>query len=335
MIHFKNVYKSFKGGFAVENLSLKINEGELFILLGESGSGKTTSLKMVNQLIKPDRGQLLVNNINVSEIEPNLLRKGIGYVMQYYCLFPHFTVKENISIVPQLLNWDRESITKRATELMSVFGLDPARFLTRYPIELSGGQQQRIGMIRALMASPPILLMDEPLGALDPVTRNAIRNEFKTLAELKKKTILMVTHDIQEAFMLADRIGLMFEGKLVQVGKPIDFLLNPASKMVVDFFKDQYFSLMMQCVTLPELLPDLRTIEKIKPHLKSKKYSIEPNESIKKLLDILGPDYEEDQLIEWESIKGAESLIISKEMLMTAYFRYLKTLAVVNNQISL
>jgi len=324
MINFKQIYKSYRGRFAVDNLSLKIEEGELFVLLGESGSGKTTSLKMVNRLIKPDAGQVLLNNIDISEIDATQLRKGIGYVMQFYGLFPHYTVKENIAIVPVLLNWDKEKINRRSAELMAVFGLDPIRYLHRFPAELSGGQQQRIGMIRALMASPPVLLMDEPLGALDPVTRNSIRNEFKTLEELKNKTILMVTHDIQEAFILADRIGLMFEGRLIQVGKPIDFLLHPASKIVTDFFKDQHFSLMLECITFADLLPELKSIREFRSIPLSTKHFIELQDSARKLLEIFTINSDDFQHIEWKSVLGAEFLILNKELFMNSYFRYLK-----------
>lgn len=334
MITFKQIYKSYRGRFAVDNLNLEIQEGELFVLLGESGSGKTTSLKMVNRLIKPDTGQLLLNNIDISVMKPTQLRKGIGYVMQYYGLFPHYTVKENIAIVPRLLNWDKEKINIRSAELMTVFGLDPLRFLHRYPAELSGGQQQRIGMIRALMASPPVLLMDEPLGALDPVTRSSIRNEFKTLEELKNKTILMVTHDIQEAFILADRIGLMFEGQLIQVGKPIDFLLHPASKTVSDFFKDQHFSLMLECITFADLLPDLKSIKDHSNITLLVKHCVELYDSARKLLEILSINSEDFQLIEWQSALGADCLILNKELFMNSYFMYLKKRTLTFNKLT-
>lgn len=323
MIQFKQIVKTYQERIVVKNLNLEITEGELFVLLGESGSGKTTSLKMVNGLVKPDSGQVLVNNINIAAIADVTLRKNIGYVMQYYGLFPHYTVSENIAIVPKLLNWQKDKIVRRTAELMRVFGLEPELFLRKLPHELSGGQQQRIGMIRALMASPPVLLMDEPLGALDPLTRNSIRNEFKTLEELKNKTILMVTHDIPEAFMLADRIGLMHEGQCIQVGKPIDFLINPASQTVSDFFSTQVFSLMLLCIKLKDLIADLKSVHKKEIIFSSVKHTVDPDCSISGLIELLSINPSLYQLIEWKSSNGADFLVLSKEMLMSCFFNHL------------
>src|SRR6185312_2186063 len=206
---------------AVDNISFEVKEHENLILLGTSGCGKTTTLKMVNRLIEPSSGRIFIDGKNVLGQTPESLRLGIGYVLQNTGLFPHYTVSENIAIVPQLLKWDKKRIEKRVSELLEKLHLSN-EYLNVYPHELSGGQQQRVGLARALVADPPVLLMDEPFGALDNVTRAKIHAEFKALDELKSKTIIMVTHDVQEAFELGDRICLMDKGKVVQNGTPAE-----------------------------------------------------------------------------------------------------------------
>jgi len=242
MIKVENLSKSFGKIKAVDHISFKVKERENLILLGTSGCGKTTTLKMLNRLIEPTSGEIFINGENILGRSPEILRRGIGYVLQNNGLFPHYTVAENIAIVPQLLRWDRKRIENRVSELLEKLHLDTT-YLDVYPNELSGGQQQRVGLARALVADPPVLLMDEPFGALDNVTRSKIHAEFKALDELKRKTIIMVTHDVQEAFELGDRICLMDKGRIIQNGTPAELLFNPVNGFVKDFLKEQRLQL--------------------------------------------------------------------------------------------
>jgi osmoprotectant transport system ATP-binding protein len=227
------------------------------VLLGTSGCGKTTTLKMLNRLIQPDSGTIAIDGKNIQDQPAELLRRGIGYVLQNNGLFPHYTVAENIAIVPNLLKWDKTKIQKRIDELLEKLHLSKD-YLNVYPNELSGGQQQRIGLARALVADPPVLLMDEPFGALDNVTRSKIHGEFLALDELKRKTIIMVTHDVQEAFELADRIALMDKGKIVQIGTPAELLFNPANDFVSNFLKEQHLQLEFKTITLNDIWEHLQ-----------------------------------------------------------------------------
>src|SRR5580700_9609051 len=226
-IQFDNVTYSIRGKASnaiIDAISLEIHAGETLVLLGRSGSGKTTLLKLINALLLPQSGTAIVLGRVTSEWDVIRLRRGIGYVIQEGGLFPHFTVAENIALVPRLEKWDPARISKRVVELLSVVGLDPAEFTTRRPHELSGGQRQRVGVARALAADPPILLMDEPFGALDPVTRAELQREFRNLARRLGKTIAFVTHDLREALLLGERIALLAAGKLVGVYSPQEFL---------------------------------------------------------------------------------------------------------------
>ena len=259
MIKFDKVSKHFGGVKAVDGVSFEVEEQENLILLGTSGCGKTTTLKMINRLTEPTKGSIYIDGKNIMEQQPETLRRGIGYVLQNNGLFPHYTVAENIAVVPNLLKWDKQKTEKRTAELMEKLHLD-ASYLNIYPNELSGGQQQRIGLARALVSDPPVLLMDEPFGALDNVTRSKIHAEFKALDELKRKTIIMVTHDVQEAFELGDRICLMDKGKIVQSGTPAQLLFNPVNDFVKDFLKHQRLQLEFKAIKLIdlwELLPEL------------------------------------------------------------------------------
>jgi osmoprotectant transport system ATP-binding protein len=252
MIEVKNISKKFKTQIAVDNISFNIIEGENFVLLGTSGCGKTTTLKMLNRLIEPTHGEIFINQKNVLTENAEMLRRRIGYVLQNTGLFPHYTVAENIAVVPNLFKWNKEKILSRVEELMNKLHLSKD-YYNAFPNELSGGQQQRVGLARALAADAAILLMDEPFGALDPITRTHVRNDFKHLEEFKKKTIVLVTHDVQEAFELADRICLMDKGKIVQVGTPTELLFKPANDFVKSFFDEQRLQLEYKSVTIKML----------------------------------------------------------------------------------
>lgn len=243
MIVVKNITKAFGAHTAVDNISFSVNGGETVVFLGTSGCGKTTLLKMINRLIDPDSGEISIDGHSIGDQRPEALRKKIGYVFQNNGLFPHYTIEENIGIVPRLLGWDAQKIVARVTQLMEKLHLPPDQYRTALPHELSGGQQQRVGIARALAAGPPVLLMDEPFGALDPITRASVRKDFKELDELKSTTIVLVTHDVQEAFELADRIFLMDKGRIVQQGTPDQLLFEPGGEYARDFFEEQRFQL--------------------------------------------------------------------------------------------
>jgi osmoprotectant transport system ATP-binding protein len=252
MIQLKHVSKHYSNIKAVDNISLDIKEGETVVLLGTSGCGKTTTLRMINRLIEASEGEIIVDGTNIEKQLPEELRRGIGYVLQHHGLFPHYTIAENIAIVPNLLKWPKQKTAKRTVELLNKLQL-PNKIADLYPSELSGGQQQRVGLARALASDPPVLLMDEPFGALDPVTRSDIRREFNQLDELKRKTILMVTHDVQEAFELGDRICIMSEGKIVQIGTSKELLFNPTNEFIATFLKEQQFQLELQSITIEDV----------------------------------------------------------------------------------
>lgn len=235
MLKIENVSKIYKGGKkAVKNISLDIKKGEFICFIGPSGCGKTTTMKMINRLIEPSEGKIFINGENIMDKDPVELRRQIGYVIQQIGLFPHMTILENITLVPKLLKWDEQKKKERALELLKLVDMGP-EYLERYPYELSGGQQQRIGVLRALASNPPLILMDEPFGALDPITRDALQEEFKNLQRTLDKTIVFVTHDMDEAIKLADRIVILKAGEIVQVGTPDEILRNPANEFVEEF----------------------------------------------------------------------------------------------------
>ncbi len=255
MIGFENVSKIYDDSTtAVNNISFRIEEGETFGLIGTSGCGKTTTLKMINRLIEPTSGTIRINGKEATSQNPDHLRRSIGYVIQDVGLFPHYTIAENIAVVPRLLNWDEERINARSRELMNMAGLDPAEFSNRKPESLSGGQQQRAGLARALAADPPVILMDEPFGALDPITKRRVRNEVKELLQKISKTVVLVTHDVFEAFDMCDRLCLLDDGNLQQTGTPKELLFRPANKFVESFFESDRFQLELICTTIGDIL---------------------------------------------------------------------------------
>lgn len=257
MIVVKGLSKYFQQTAAVQKISFEVKKGETLILLGTSGSGKTTTLRMINRLVEPSSGEIFINAQNALALPAEELRRSIGYVLQNNGLFPHYTVAENIGIVPQLLGWEKTRIKARTRELMLKLHLDPDGHAKRYPAELSGGQQQRVGLARALASNPPILLMDEPFGSLDPVTRTRIRKEFIGLDELNQKTIIMVTHDIEEAFELGDRICLLDRGQVQQIGRPAELLFKPANDFVRDFFGIERLPLEMKALRVKDIWGNL------------------------------------------------------------------------------
>jgi osmoprotectant transport system ATP-binding protein len=236
MIELHHVSKAFGGLTVIDDLSLSIARGEFTVILGSSGSGKSTLLKMMNRLVEHDSGRIVFAGDEIRSFRPEDIRRRMGYAIQSVGLFPHWTVEKNIATVPALLQWPKARIVARVTELMTLLKLDPAQYRMRYPHQLSGGQQQRVGVARALAGDPEILLMDEPFGALDPVTRAALQQEIARIHQTSSKTIVLVTHDIDEALSLATRIVLLDHGRIVQSGTPLQMLSNPANDFVTDFF---------------------------------------------------------------------------------------------------
>ena len=236
--HVSKVYGPTAKGTpgAVNDLSLAVPAGRICVLVGPSGCGKTTSLKMVNRLIEPTSGRILIDGVDAATREVTELRRGIGYVIQSTGLFPHLTIGDNVAVVPRLLGWDKARQRERTDELLGLVGLNPVRYRDRYPSQLSGGERQRVGVARALAADPPLMLMDEPFGAVDPIVRDRLQNEFLRLQEELAKTILFVTHDIDEAIKMGDLVAVMESGgKLAQFGPPAEILANPASDFVARF----------------------------------------------------------------------------------------------------
>ena len=234
MIELRNIKKTFddERSFAVSDISLRVEKGQLLGLIGESGSGKTTTLKMINRLKEPSSGTIKVNGGNILHQDAIDLRRSIGYVFQGIGLFPHYTVLENVAAVPSLLKWELSDIHSRCEEVLQMVGLSIGEFGGRYPSQLSGGQQQRVGVARALAAAPEVMLMDEPFGALDPITRADLQEEFKRIQQQLNLTVIMVTHDMTEALLMADRIAVMKNGQILQIGSPKELLNHPEQDYV-------------------------------------------------------------------------------------------------------
>lgn len=275
MIEFKNVSKVYKGGkVAVENINLSFDKGEFIVFIGTSGSGKTTSMRMINRMIEPTSGQILINGEDIMKKDPVDLRRKIGYVIQQIGLMPHMTIFNNIVLVPKLMKWPEDKQREIAEDLIKKVDL-PLEYLDRYPSELSGGQQQRIGVIRALAADQDIILMDEPFGALDPITRDSLQELLKELQKELGKTIVFVTHDMDEALKLADRIVIMQEGKVVQFDTPDNILSAPANQFVEDFIGED---------RLIQARPTIQTVEQV---MLKNPASVTPGKSITDAIKIM------------------------------------------------
>jgi osmoprotectant transport system ATP-binding protein len=250
MLKFENVSKVYDDGFqAVKSLSFDIQQGEFLVLIGPSGSGKSTTMKMINKMEPHTSGTISINGKDINSYNPSELRKNIGYVIQQIGLFPHYTIEKNIAIVPQMKGWNEKEIKARVNELLELVGLDPEVYAERYPKELSGGQQQRIGIARALAANPDIILMDEPFSALDPLTREQLQAEVSALHKKLNKTFVFVTHDMDEALKMGDRIAIMKDGKLLQLDTPEKLLHEPAHGFVEEFIGKH------RITQNPELMP--------------------------------------------------------------------------------
>ena len=262
-IKFENICKFYDGAAAITDLNLHIQQGELLVLLGPSGSGKSTVLKMVNRMTSHDAGQIFFNGREINSFNIQDLRRRMGYAMQSVGLFPHRTVAHNIATVPKLLGWDAQRVQARVNELLKLLTMDPEQYASRYPHQLSGGQQQRVGVARALAADPDVLLMDEPFGALDPVTRAALQLALKKIHRATGKTILFVTHDIDEALLLATRIVLLNHGRVAQVGTPLELLQRPANEFVADFLGRS--DLGLKQLSLRSITSHIRAIEGPEP----------------------------------------------------------------------
>lgn len=239
MIKLNHVSKNYDGHEAVKDISLHVKKGEFVILLGPSGCGKSTTLRLINKMIERTSGEIFVQDENIDSVKQENLRRNIGYVIQSIGLFPHMTVAMNIATVPLLKKWEKKKIEERTEEMLELVGLSPEMYLKKYPHELSGGEAQRIGVARALASDPEILLMDEPFGAVDPINRVRLQKEFKEIQKKLHKTVIFVTHDVEEALFLGDRICIMREGEIIQVDTPSEIVLNPKDEFIRDFFRGE------------------------------------------------------------------------------------------------
>ncbi|UXH45011.1 ABC transporter ATP-binding protein [Rossellomorea vietnamensis] len=257
MIEFQNVTKVYEDGTeAIKGIDLTIPKGKLVALIGPSGCGKTTTMKMINKLIAPSGGTIRIDGRDISETDEVELRRNIGYVIQRIGLLPHMTIEENISLIPRLKGWKKEKYEGRVDELLHLVGLEPDVYKKRYPLELSGGQQQRVGVIRALAAEPPIILMDEPFSALDPISREQLQDELKSIQNTIHKTIVFVTHDIDEALKIADVIAVMRDGKIEQIAAPADLLSEPANEFVRAFIGENRLSVHIRHKQVSDIMMD-------------------------------------------------------------------------------
>ncbi|MDQ7825587.1 MAG: ABC transporter ATP-binding protein [Candidatus Eremiobacteraeota bacterium] len=254
LLSLEKVNKNYPDGFhAVKDVSFSVEQGETLCLLGTSGCGKTTLLKMINRLIEPTSGTICLKGRDTREWDVIALRRGIGYVIQSIGLFPHMTIRDNVALVPRLCGWDEKAIEQRTMHLMEMVHLEPENYMDRFPRELSGGQQQRVGVIRALAADPDMILMDEPFGALDPITRSKIQEEFMALKRSLGKTIIIVTHDLAEALRLGDRIALVHQGSIEQLGTPDELIRSPANDFVKSFFSSHHAQMVPSALSASDI----------------------------------------------------------------------------------
>ncbi|HEY4551647.1 MAG TPA: ABC transporter ATP-binding protein [Bacillaceae bacterium] len=303
MIEFNQVSKQYKDGtHAVESLDITIRDGEFFVLIGPSGCGKTTTLKLINRLIRASSGSILIDGKDISEYEIHELRWNIGYVLQQIALFPHMTIEENISVVPELKKWSKAKTSNRVDELLEMVGLEPSIYRRRKPKELSGGQQQRIGVARALAADPRLILMDEPFSALDPISREKLQDDVLELQRRINKTIVFVTHDMKEALKLGDRICIMKDGKVVQIGTPEEIMHHPANDFVRDFVGQQ--NDILNELSLEEILSPIQISQQKPP-------SIPLNAPLKTILAMLA----EHEQIQMEK-EGAAIGVLDRQLLL-------------------
>ncbi len=310
MIRFEHVTKIYPGQSecAVTDLTLEVPEGETCVLVGPSGCGKTTTMKMVNRLIEPTSGTIYVGGKDVTKMDPIELRRGIGYVIQEIGLFPHMSITNNIATVANLLGWDKERISARVDELLRLMGMEPAEFRNRYPHELSGGQKQRIGVARALGVDPPVMLMDEPFGAIDPITRERLQNEFLRLQEKLKKTVIFVTHDINEAIKMGNKIAILQVGGILeQYGTPDEILAYPANRFVEDFVGADRTLKRLNLVRVYEVMDDhpftamtTQSIEEVEEYMRK--------ENVDNLL-VIDPGRVLKGYVSWKTLQGKRGWI--------------------------
>jgi len=319
MIEVKGLTKTYGKQTVVDSLDFMLETGKTLALIGTSGSGKTTVLKMLNRLVEPSSGKVWLNGESMLELSVTDMRRKIGYVIQDTGLFPHYSIEENISVVPKLLKWEPERIQERVKQLMDKLGLPYERHAHKYPSQLSGGQQQRVGIARALAADPPMILMDEPFGALDTITRRSIRQEFMDLEELASKTTIIVTHDIEEAFEMGDEVLLLHNGKKQQLGSPNDLLFEPANEFVVEFLAAQRLQLEFEVVRLKDLYQDITSLTS---QTYSEVLSLEPHEKVFTAISHVMRS-EADKVALRVQHNGSEK-VFTLSALMEAFYRLVK-----------
>lgn len=289
MIQLNNITKKYGDVTIIDNLDLTIHDGEICVFIGPSGCGKSTTLKMINRMIEPTGGSILINGQNIMEQDENKLRMNIGYVIQQIGLLPHKTVAENVALVPRLFRWDNQKIAARVDELLDKVGLNPDEYRNKYPKQLSGGQMQRVGVARALAVDPPIMLMDEPFGAVDPITRKSIQDEFLQLQKSLRKTICFVTHDIDEAVKMGDRIAIFNNKTVEQIDTPLNILLKPKNEFVKEFVGLDRQSKSYQFIQVQHIVNFLK--EKNELGDASNFYAVDVRDTIDRIINIMVNEY--------------------------------------------